>query len=148
MLITTTIKIESVNSSVCDPIKKNTTGSQNCKTKGTINIKEWTDKDTPDELVVSKNATKQIDIPIDSPVTGKEKIRDDIIIQDSIMQKTFLILNDKWKKRPNTSGMIFSSKFTGIYMLSNMTKQAEGGEVSAPYTSSSKTYIGVGKYEQ
>jgi len=90
-------------------------------------------------IIMSKNVTKTIEIPIDSPINGNQKIRDDIKIKGGVVEATVLATNNFNK----SVGKIFSSEFTGPYITSTYGVVKEGGETANPNKLKTTTILGV-----
>ena len=109
--------------------------------KGTIGKAE---ENEVKELVVSKNMGLQYDLAVDRTISGDVGIRDDIDSKKGLLRGTFLTINKTTADGTIvTSGMLFSEKFSGEYMVNNVTKEVSGGEVSAPYKNTSVGFIGI-----
>jgi len=104
---------------------------------GTITTKIGTTEKC--SIVISKNVTKTVEIPIDSPINGNQKIRDDIKVKGGIVEATVLATNSF-----NTpAGKVFSSEFTGPYITSSYGIVKEGGESANPNILKTTTILGV-----
>jgi len=80
------------------------------------------------KITLSKNITRQQDIPIDSPINGNQKIRSDIKIKKGIVEMSALVTNSDLRD----SGVIFSKDFSGTYIVTSFSDVREGGESGNP----------------
>ena len=102
-----------------------------------INIKKAENKTC--KVVLSKNISKTYEIPIDSPINGKQKIRTDIEVKGSIIEMSVLSTNHTLP----VTGKIFSNEFSGTYIMSSRGYVKEGGESPNPNELITTTILGV-----
>jgi len=91
------------------------------------------------KVVLSRNITKTYEVPIDSPINGNQKIRKDIEVKGGIIEASILETNETYP----VTGMLFSSVFTGPYIVSSQGVVKEGGESPNPNLLSTTTILGV-----
>jgi len=99
------------------------------------------DKKIKCKVTLSKNVTKTYDIPIDSPINGKESIRKDITSKNGIVEGSILRTNQD--NENVLEGKIFSSEFTGEYLTTSIAKIKEGGDMGNPNKLTTTTILGV-----
>jgi hypothetical protein len=91
------------------------------------------------KVVLSQNISKTYEIPIDSPINGAQKIREDIEVKGGIVEMSVLSTNEKLDE----TGLIYSKNFTGPYLISSQGDVKEGGESGNPNKLITTTILGV-----
>lgn len=95
-------------------------------------------------LLLTESLSLTIDVPIEGPINGNQKIRTDIKAKSGL--NNYSVVHSKNKKFPKVPSSIltnvFGEQYSGTYIRTNMTKSKEGGESANPMFILSSSYLG------